>query len=45
MKDVVLEEVKKELNWRERIIVKVFSNLFYYIYRRGMIDGFNFQNR
>ncbi len=28
MKEVVLNEVKKELNWKERIIVKIFPNTF-----------------
>ena len=45
MKDVVLNEVKKELNWKERIIVKIFSNLFYYAYRKGMVDCFKYYNK
>lgn len=28
MKDVVVEEIVKELNWKERIIVKVFRKTF-----------------
>ena len=32
MKDVVLNEVKKELNWKERIIVKIFTKTFTKIY-------------
>ena len=28
MKDVVLNEIMKELNWKERIIVKVFRKTF-----------------
>ena len=31
MKDVVLDEVKKELNWKERIIVKFFRKTYYKI--------------
>ena len=45
MKDVVLNEVKKELNWRERIVVKIFGNLFYYAYRKGMVDCFKYYNK
>ena len=45
MKDVVLNEVKKELNWKERIIIKIFGNLFYYVYRKGMIDCFKYYNK
>lgn len=41
MKDVVLDEVKKALNWRERIIVKLFSKTFYKIYKIGITFGFN----
>ena len=32
MKDVVLDEVKKELNWRERIVVKLFTKTFVKVY-------------
>lgn len=45
MKDVVLNEVMKELNWGERIIVKIFSRLFYYTYRKGMTDCFKYYNK
>ena len=41
MKDVVLEEIKKELNWRERIIVKLFKKTFYKMYKIGVTFGFN----
>lgn len=32
MKDVVLNEIMKELNWKERIIVKVFRKTFVKVY-------------
>ena len=32
MKDIVLNEVMKELNWREKIIVKLFKKIFIKIY-------------
>lgn len=45
MKDVALDEVMKELNFIERIIIKIFGNLFYYAYRKGMIDCFKYYNK
>ena len=32
MKNVVLNEVKKELNWREKIIVKIFKKTVIKVY-------------
>ena len=45
MRDVVLNEVKKELNWRSKIVIDIFGDLFYYFYRRGMVDGFKYYNK
>lgn len=28
MKDVVVEEIVKELNWKERIVVRIFRKTF-----------------
>lgn len=41
MKDVVLDELMRELNWRERIIVKLFKKTFYKMYKIGVTFGFN----
>lgn len=41
MKDVVLDEVMKELSWKERIIVKLFKKTFYKMYKIGIAFGFN----
>lgn len=41
MKDVVLDEVMKELNWKERIVVKLFKKTFYKMYKIGITFGFN----
>lgn len=41
MKNVVLDEVIKELNWREKIIVKLFKKTFYKMYKIGITFGFN----
>lgn len=32
MKDTILNEVKKELNWRERVIAKLFPKTFVKVY-------------
>lgn len=44
MKDVVLNEVKKELNWKERIIVKLFKKTFCSVYKSGMRNGFKWNS-
>lgn len=41
MKDVVLNEVKKELNWKERVVVKIFKKSFIKVYKIGITYGFN----
>lgn len=35
------DEVVNELNWRERIIVKLFPKTFIKIYKLGITFGFN----
>lgn len=32
MKNVVVEELRKELNWKERIILRIFKKYTYKIY-------------
>ena len=44
-KDVVLNEIIKGLNWREKIIVKIYQKICIKIYRNGMIDCFNYYNK
>ena len=41
MKDVVIEEIVKELNWKERIVVRLFRKTFCEIYKEGIRRGFN----
>ena len=41
MKNVVKDEVTKELNFVERIIVKVFAKTFNKVYKIGITFGFN----
>ena len=44
MKDVVLNEVKKELNWKERIIVKLFAKTVKKVYTEGVKKGYNWND-
>lgn len=41
MKNIVLDEVMKELNWKERIVVKILAKTFYKVYKIGITFGFN----
>lgn len=41
---VILNELKKELNFKERVLMKIFSKTFKKVYRVGMIKCFNFYN-
>ena len=45
MKNVVLNEVKKELNWKERIIMNLFTKTLKKVYTKGVKDGYNWNNR
>lgn len=40
-KDIVKDDVVKELNFAEKIIVKVFRKTFIKIYKLGITFGFN----
>lgn len=41
MNDVVLNEIKNELNWKERIIVRIFKKTFNKVYNIGRINTIN----
>lgn len=41
MNDVVFNVAKNELNWKERIIVKVFKKTFNKVYNIGRIKSIN----
>ena len=47
--DVVLNEVikrlKKSKRWYNKIIIDIFKDLFYYVYREGMNDCFKYYNK
>lgn len=44
-KDVVLNEVKKELNWRERIIVHISKKTFIKVYQKGKVDYYKYLSK
>ena len=41
VKDVVIKDVENELNWREKIIIKVFTKTFNKVYNIGRINAIN----
>ena len=41
MNDVVFNVVKNELNWREKIIVRIFAKTFNKVYNIGRIKSIN----
>ena len=41
MKNVVYNVVKDELNWKERIIVRIFTNTFNKVYNIVRINSIN----
>ena len=41
MKDKVLDEIMKELNLREKIIVRIFAKLFIKVYNKERIKIIN----
>lgn len=45
MNDKIIEEIEKDLNRKEQVIVKIFKKLFIKVYRKGMIDCFNYYNK
>lgn len=42
---LLIKELMKELSWKERIVIKVFREICIKIYRKGMLDYFNFINK
>ena len=42
---LILEELKQELNFRERIILKVLKKYVLMIYSKGITKGFNWEDR
>jgi len=44
-KDVVLEEVKKGVGEKYKEVIDTYSDLFYYTYRKGIVDCFKYYNK
>lgn len=42
---LILEELKNGLNIKERILLLLFKKYVLKIYRKGIIKGFNWENR
>lgn len=45
MKNVILKEIKKDLNWKLKIFVKIFPETCIKLYRKGIADCFNYYNK
>ncbi len=41
MEKEFVEEIMRECNWKEKIIIKVFFKLFVKVYKIGITYGFN----
>lgn len=41
----IYKELKNQLNFRERIVLKLFKKTCIMFYRKGMSDCFNFYNK
>ncbi len=41
VKNETLKEIIKDLNWKGRILVYIFPNVFIKVYKRGIEKGFN----
>lgn len=41
MEGEILKEICKDLNWKERILAKLFKKSFISIYKKGVKTGFN----
>lgn len=39
-----IEEVVKELSFRERVVLRIFKKVFKKIYKEGVKRGFNWNN-
>ena len=44
-KKVILEEISKDLKWKDKIFIKIFPKTCIRLYRRGMTDCFNYYNK
>lgn len=42
---IILEELKKHLNWNLKIFVNIFPKTCMKLYRKGMADCYNYYNK
>lgn len=42
---VILEKLEKQSNWKVKIFVKTFPKTCIKLYRKGMVDCFNYYNK
>ena len=42
MKNIVLDRIKNKLNWRERIIFRMFNKTYIKVYNIARIDTINY---
>lgn len=44
MEKEILKEICRDLNWIERIIIRLFKKSFVKVYRLGLVKCFNYYN-
>ena len=42
---VVLDELSKNLNWKNKIFIRIFPKTCIKLYRKGMVDCFKYYNK
>lgn len=45
MEEEIIREVMKGKKWYQRIIIRMFKNTAVAIYRKGIVDSFNYFNK
>lgn len=45
VEELILKELEKDFNWKEKIIARTFRNIIIRAYRKGAIDNFNYFNK
>lgn len=40
-KDIILKEIREELDWKEKTLAYLFPNVFIKVYKKGIEKGFN----
>ena len=43
-KNIILYELAEKLNWKDKIIFKIFPNTCIKLFRNGMVQCFNYYN-